>query len=56
MADQGGHFNVYGENGQKLSDLWKDSPRAYYSQLLRVRITSLVLTSQVLLSADFRTT
>jgi len=31
MANQGGHFEVYGVNGINLGKLWGDSPRAYYS-------------------------
>lgn len=31
MSDQGGHFDVYGIDGVKLSDHWGQSPRAYYA-------------------------
>jgi cation diffusion facilitator CzcD-associated flavoprotein CzcO len=31
MADQGGHFDIYGINGQNLRKAWGDSPKAYYS-------------------------
>ncbi|KAF2494380.1 FAD/NAD(P)-binding domain-containing protein [Lophium mytilinum] len=31
MADQGGHFQIYGINGANLAKTWGDSPKAYYS-------------------------
>lgn len=32
MADQGGHFQVYGVDGVNLSQTWRDTPKAYYSK------------------------
>ncbi|OCK75222.1 FAD/NAD(P)-binding domain-containing protein [Lepidopterella palustris CBS 459.81] len=31
MADQGGHFQVYGVGGINLAEEWGDSPKCYYS-------------------------
>ena len=43
MADQGGHFQVYGVDGINLSQTWGETPKAYYSKSI-ARLTFVSLT------------
>ena len=41
MADQGGHFQVYGVGGINLSKTWGETPKAYYSKSIHIRLIPL---------------